>query len=126
MRIPPVTIPMARKTSAVNLDNVDDERDVSCILKVVIDKLDDVMRAQQDNDNEQAALECAYDVNQQNLCCYEGMCAEMSDIDEDALKSKHAIGEAVLSDLTDLFKKASSKMNYFNCAQLTSKGSPWF
>ena len=112
--------------SAVNLDNVDDERDVSCILKVVIDKLDDVMHAQQDNDNEQAALECAQDVNQQNLCWHEGVCAEMSEVDEVALKSKHANGEAILSDLTDLFKKASSKRDYFNCVQLTSKGSSWF
>jgi len=118
-------VPDSQEKSAVNLDNIDDERDVSCVLKLVIDKLDAVMHAQQDNDNEQAALECANDVNQQNLCWFEEVCAEMLAIDEDELKSQHASGEANLSDLTDLARKASSKKDYFSGVQLTSKGSSW-
>ena len=111
---------------SVYLEMIDDERDVACILQLIITKLDDVMHAQQDNDNEQAALECACEVNQQNLCWHESVCAEMGEIDEDELKEKHSNGEAILTDLTDLFRKASSKRDYFSCVELTSKGASWF
>ena len=113
-------------TPSVYLENIDDERDVSCVLEVIIDKLDEVMHAQQDNDNEQSALCCAQEVSQQNLCWFESICAEMSEIDEDELKSKHASGEALLGDLTDLFRKSSSKKDYFNCVEITSTGASWY
>jgi len=114
------------KPPCCSFDMIDDERDVACVLRMLISKLDDVMHAQQDNDNEQSALCCAQEVSQQNLCWFESICAEMSEIDEDELKSKHTNGEALLGDLTDLFRKSSSKKDYFNCVEITSTGASWY
>jgi len=108
-----------------HLSMIDDERDVTCIIQTIQAKLDDVMECQQDNDNEQASLQCASEVNAQNLCWFESVAAEVNEIDEDELKSKHANGEAILGDLNDLFKKASSKKNYFTPNELCSTGSSW-
>lgn len=112
--------------ATIFLDQIDDERDVTCVLRLIIEKTDHVMNAQQDNDNEQAALECACEVNEQNMCWFQGVAAELSEIDEDELKQKHHNGEQILTDLADLFRKSSNKKDYFSAIELTSKGASWF
>lgn len=97
-----------------SIDNIDDESDMSYIMKYFTNKMVLIRGCQETNDREQSVLEFVKETSECNQQFYQDSFNEDTYVDVSETKSKYEVGKQICSDLDVLYKDVCvSKQTFF-------------
>lgn len=98
-----------------NIFNVEDEPDLSFVIKIICCVTENVRSNQINNDREQQVIEYVRDVSECNEAFYSDVYSDMTAIDESELVQRYSIGKELCADLDGLYKETCcTKQNFFS------------
>ena len=107
-----------------SVPNVEDESDLSYILKHFTEKMNTIRGCQQQNDREQQRMEFVRETSECNEAFHKDVFQGMTAIDESAVRSKRSVGMQLDKDLQKLYKdNCFTKGNLFS--DITLNGGEW-
>ena len=116
-----ITAAIAHKPS---VPNVEDETDLSFILKHFTEKMNTIRECQQQNDREQQRMEFVRETSESNAAYHKDVFHEMTAIDESEVRAKRSVGAQLDKDLCKLYSEnCFNKQNMFN--DITLSGGEW-
>ena len=116
-----ITAAIAHKPS---VPNVEDETDLSFILKHLTEKMNTIRKCQQQNDREQQRMEFVRETSECNAAFHKDVFQEMTSIDESEVRTQRSVGAQMDKDLDRLHaENCFTKQNMF--MDITLSGCDW-
>jgi hypothetical protein len=109
---------------APTIANVEDEADLSFIMKLMCCVMENIRSDQILNDREISIIDYTKEVAECNEAFHQDVFSDMTAIDESELGQRYKVGKELCVDLNDLYKEnCCNKQNFFN--DVTLSGGLW-
>lgn len=98
-----------------NIFNIEDEPDLTFVIKLICCVTENARSNQINNDREQQVIEYVRDVSECNEAFYSDVYSDMTAIDESELVQRYSVGKELCADLDGLYKETCcTKQNFFS------------